>query len=1331
MKSSCFIINESSEATQDSSCNPYKSDIASCLAKDSKDPIIQFFSRDKVIEEKEPNIPLSSAPANKSAIILQSEVLNGFPLPKTKKVNTLDLLGEYIKYDLEKPEFSKFELPNKPTQLLNFTLTETKFGFEFIEPITCTAFLFDGESIISEPWHFIPQQSFKYLGIEQNESMRSGFFKYSKVTSSVTVIILFHRIIQVDSGQDVNKYYEKQTPKNLENAKHSVIMSFPRISDVYSTFAITAAPLIEIMSSMKEFTFPEPIFCQTSDLSNTNEILENIRTKKQKIPISVVMTLSIKSVHSLNGIQVIPNIEQDVSNEPCTLFRHRVTFRLDLISLKKLPSDKKARNIFAVFSLQEGIHSPRIPLMVNNMTNKVTTHATSKCSYHQKQPVFDDYFVANLPAVLPQNLYFIVFIYHCLVNPDEKQDRTYIGYSAIPIIKNGKPVSNGPVECGISFEHDIVEQDANNFIQGEISYDSSVYPNEDNIFELFSKLRNNEVDLDLLHAVDPLILRKYLLQTMILIVNTIPKNNILGVSALIELTQCVLPVYSEVSRTLAAYAKRFFGPIPGVLEAWGEIASHIPADEHGIKRKDVEASEMLFELSDVEGAYEFSQKFGPTIVNLAGNGLLQAKRLAQNYAFFITKYDKAPECIQLMTTMFADIPNDSDILCHFLNAILSTQLFHRMVFETHQIQDLCRRAVNATQSRPMQRVFSIILKHAWGLQRCDQMDVADHLLDLLILFSPISEIPFSDEQDLHPSITLFLWLLCASSEDALSRFIEENKGSLNDIFKSLHFILRRLRDGVGTSQEAALRQLERKYTITKQMKKGGTVSRPRVARLNARKTTTYIRKSRELALCSELCALRFCVLNPPNENIQEISSVYYHVLSQDLAVNAIPEVVTSFIDFVDRNIEALRTLLQTPISKHMQKILEMTKIYKADFTKIASLPEVLQAIAQSNLSLVGEILPESLNETIIKIKKIEELLEKEENQDEKAQLLITLLDLYKESPDALFLVYSRLAELHQKNNNKYEEIECRRAMLKLVKNKEQASISLAKQCINEKLFELAKEILSNVKEETEKAQQVIDSIPEVAPGSRMFSHYFMVTFINNNNSTSYVYRERELTNLYGFIDKLQEQFPDLKILKGASDKMDDPEAHYAQITFIEPYVSKKANLTEFERNYNINRFFYEEPFTAGKSAQGSLSEQYIKKTIIETNMTFPGIIRRSTIKSIKEKIIEPISVSLHMIRERTEKLKEAAEKKNVQTIRQLLHGNLLAQVNVGPAAIAKEFFGSESPKVPKLKAAFKEFIEANKALVEIHKTFDDQQTSEMQQEFEEGLEKLISQVQLQ
>ena len=102
-----------------------------------------------------------------------------------------------------------------------------------------------------------------------------------------------------------------------------------------------------------------------------------------------------------------------------------------------------------------------------------------------------------------------------------------------------------------------------------------------------------------------------------------------------------------------------------------------------------------------------------------------------------------------------------------------------------------------------------------------------------------------------------------------------------------------------------------------------------------------------------------------------------------------------------------------------------------------------------------------------------------------------------------------------------------------------------------------------------------------------------------------------------------------------------------------------------------------------------------------------------------------------MIRERTEKLKEAAEKKNVQTIRQLLHGNLLAQVNVGPAAIAKEFFGSESPKVPKLKAAFKEFIEANKALVEIHKTFDDQQTSEMQQEFEEGLEKLISQVQLQ
>ena len=1366
--------NKENKEEENSLNNPYISSDASMLVDSDEnlanDPILQIFSRQKLERGENNQIIYEQTKIPRTPIILQSDILNGMPRPEFTKVNPLNLLNTYINSNIEKIDECSLKLPVKSKQLLNFELKEMKFGFDFIEPIICTAFLFDGEKIISEYWHFLPDQSLPFLISDKSfQSIKTASFQYSEVSPTVHLIILFKRIVQLDRGSAVNKYYEKQSQKNLEAAKVSIIMSFPRISDIFSTFCVTAAPLTQIITSSSGYTFPDPIIYQESVTKNNpitlNEIINQIKTQKQcrQIPIKLTLTMSIKSVDTLNNIvNLIPNIV-NVYTEPNTTFRHQVTFKLNSISLKKISSDKKARNIFAVFSLQEGIHSPRLPLMVNPVTKKNVPFVTSSCYYHDKNPSFDDLFICNLPGKLPENLYLFAFIYHCVVNPKDgsnKEDRIYIGFSAIPVIKNGKPVQNGTVISGISFDHEIVEDDQNNFIEGELMYHSTIYPNNNDprLFELFDKLRNGTIDLDLMRSIDPSILRKYLLQAFVLIARLIPEQHILGVSAVMELAHIVLSVYPQVSQVLGSYAHSFFSKIDGVLEGWNEITRSIPADLHGASRKDVNASKCLFELGKYNYCVEFTKTFGKSLALLSGNGLIQAKTLIEDYAFFIVNADKAIECIEIMSDILNDISSDSEILCHFYNCILSTTLFKRLVFETNQLQKICLRAKEFNSQRQIQKVFGLIAGRAYSLPREEQTKYADKLLDLVLLLSPISEVPFANDQDLHPVITLFLWLLSASSDEKMKEFIKsvDNK---NEIFKSLHFILHRLRDGVGTRRFTMLEQLERRYSV-KQRQKAGTVKRNLVHATNARKTTTYIQKSRELALCAELSSLRLILSLDIKDCICEVCRLYYHILTQDLAVNAIPEVIPAFIHFVHENINEIREMSQftnleqedneesesnfkpkqlitISISKHIQKCLEMTSIWESDFSEIADIPELIQAIAQSDLSLIGELRPQSLADFVADIKSIEKSIKEEELQDMKAENYMKLLEKCSKSSEAQIVVLSRMVTFHQENKNIYEEIECRKQILSLMQTNDSKLIpqanALCNLCINEKLYELGDEILtkfSNLEENNkhESLKNTIDAAIQNLSNSkeRVFAPFFYVKFTLGEKVDSYIYREKCLTNLYNFIKILEADYPDAKIIKSSSDKKDDPSKLYIEVEFVEPYNKKHENKNEFQKHYYIDHFYYESPFTKlnNKSLQGSIEDQYLKKTIIESEFKIPYFIKRVKVKSISEKIIEPISVSLHMIQSRTVAMREAEKTKDLQQIQQLLRGNLMSQVNIGPLAIAETFFKTDNPKVPKLKQAFHDFITATKDILEIHRTFDNEQAISFQSEFDQEFEKL-------
>ena len=67
----------------------------------------------------------------------------------------------------------------------------------------------------------------------------------------------------------------------------------------------------------------------------------------------------------------------------------------------------------------------------------------------------------------------------------------------------------------------------------------------------------------------------------------------------------------------------------------------------------------------------------------------------------------------------------------------------------------------------------------------------------------------------------------------------------------------------------------------------------------------------------------------------------------------------------------------------------------------------------------------------------------------------------------------------------------------------------------------------------------------------------------------------------------------------------DSKYGYIQVSFVTPYFEEKElqeRVTDFERNNTIRRFMYETPFTKGTQAQGTIEEQYKRRTILVSEL---------------------------------------------------------------------------------------------------------------------------------
>eukprot|EP01156_Anaeramoeba_ignava_P023833 Anaeramoba_ignava/c21788_g1_i1.p1 GENE.c21788_g1_i1~~c21788_g1_i1.p1 ORF type:complete len:1096 (-),score=223.43 c21788_g1_i1:24-3311(-) len=232
--------------------------------------------------------------------------------------------------------------------------------------------------------------------------------------------------------------------------------------------------------------------------------------------------------------------------------------------------------------------------------------------------------------------------------------------------------------------------------------------------------------------------------------------------------------------------------------------------------------------------------------------------------------------------------------------------------------------------------------------------------------------------------------------------------------------------------------------------------------------------------------------------------------------------------------------------------------------------------------------------------------------------------------------------------------------------------------------------------------------------SQTLGAYFRVAFFGTKfgelNTREFVYRESDLTHLFSLTERLKSQFspvfgPENVVILQTSTPPDtstlSPDKVYLQVTALTPYFpesEENMRVTRFQRSFDISNFQFQTPFTKTGKTQGSIGEQWIRKTVLSCDGHFPYIVKRLPVVDKKVTELSPIIVSLENLRSKNIELSNilSAKEKNINLLQSILSGACLTAVNVGPFEICKVFlsppFEYPLPQVLELRDEFRKFI---------------------------------------
>jgi len=281
-------------------------------------------------------------------------------------------------------------------------------------------------------------------------------------------------------------------------------------------------------------------------------------------------------------------------------------------------------------------------------------------------------------------------------------------------------------------------------------------------------------------------------------------------------------------------------------------------------------------------------------------------------------------------------------------------------------------------------------------------------------------------------------------------------------------------------------------------------------------------------------------------------------------------------------------------------------------------------------------------------------------------------------------------------------------------------------------------------------QQLSEKILETTiANSRLFSNYYLVRFFGKAfqdlDKAQFIYKERQCVRLAdlssNLVERFKAKFGECKTLSASASTEDlDPNIPHIMTLTVKPYFSQeelanKDRQSPFERQFNIKRFIFETPMTTtGAKYSEEITEQAKKKTILETEVPFPFVIKRLRVIKQSSEILNPIATSTELIEDRccATEYEINARPPNAKTLQIVLQGSVLLQVNAGPLAIAKTFLGNrtayDAAQIDRLETAMKRFVKACGRAVKLNEELIGPDQLEFQEHLVAGFESMRSEV---
>ncbi|XP_019059153.1 PREDICTED: guanine nucleotide exchange factor SPIKE 1 isoform X2 [Tarenaya hassleriana] len=279
--------------------------------------------------------------------------------------------------------------------------------------------------------------------------------------------------------------------------------------------------------------------------------------------------------------------------------------------------------------------------------------------------------------------------------------------------------------------------------------------------------------------------------------------------------------------------------------------------------------------------------------------------------------------------------------------------------------------------------------------------------------------------------------------------------------------------------------------------------------------------------------------------------------------------------------------------------------------------------------------------------------------------------------------------------------------------------------------------------------------------------YYRVGFYGQKfgklDKKEYIYREPRDVRLGDIMEKLSHIYesrmdsnhilhiiPDSRQVKAEELQ---PGVCYLQITAVDPVMEDEDLGSRRERIFSLStgsvrarvfdRFLFDTPFTKNGKTQGGLEDQWKRRTVLQTEGSFPALVNRLLVIKSESLEFSPVENAIGMIETRTAALRNELEEPRssegdqlprLQSLQRILQGSVAVQVNSGVLSVCTAFLSGEpatrlrSQELQQLIAALLEFMAVCKRAIRVHFRLIGEEDQEFHTQLVNGFQSLTAEL---